>query len=117
LLGWLLLPSLAHGGIALANSLGAGLQVALLLLVARRRLGGIEGTKLGKSLACTLLAAALMAGAVLGSLAAFSGSGMMLRTAGGAAVGAGTYLLAALLLGSAEIRDLPGLLLGRGQAR
>ena len=42
-LGWILLPQMAHGSMALANSLGAGLQVAFLLLVAQRRLDGIEG--------------------------------------------------------------------------
>jgi len=115
LLGWLLLPILAHGGIALANSLGAGLQVVVLLLVAQRRLGGVEGWALATSLARTLTASAVMAAAVLGFLAAFSGSGMAVRTAGGVAVGTGTYLLTALLLGNDEIRDLPELLLGRGK--
>ena len=36
-LGWALLPVLAHGAIALSNSLGAALQVGILLLVARWR--------------------------------------------------------------------------------
>jgi peptidoglycan biosynthesis protein MviN/MurJ (putative lipid II flippase) len=47
LLGQALLSTLAHGAIALSNSAGACLQVVFLLLVAHRRLGGIEGRQLG----------------------------------------------------------------------
>ncbi len=49
--GWALLVPMAHVGLALANSLGVGLQVVILLIVARRRLGGVEGGALGLSLA------------------------------------------------------------------
>jgi peptidoglycan biosynthesis protein MviN/MurJ (putative lipid II flippase) len=112
-LGWTLLPVLAQGGIALSNSLGAGLQVAILLLVARRRLAGIEGQALGKSLARTAAAAALMGAAVLGFRALLPGAQSLVTGAGGLAVGTTTYVLAALLLGSQEIRELPGLLLKR----
>jgi putative peptidoglycan lipid II flippase len=42
-LGWSLLSSLGAGSIALSNSLGVGLQVGILLIVARRRMGGGEG--------------------------------------------------------------------------
>jgi putative peptidoglycan lipid II flippase len=110
-LGWALLPVLAQGGIALSNSLGAGLQVVVLLLVARRRLAGVEGQALGKSLTRTAAAAALMGAAVLGFRALLPGARPLVTGAGGLAVGAATYVLAALLLGSQEIRELPGLLL------
>ena len=111
-LGWLLLPALAHGGIALANSLGAGLQVVFLLLAARRQLGGIEGRRLGASLARAGAGAALMCVAVAGFRALLPASaGELVTGAGGLAVGGATYVLAALLLGSEEIRELPGLLL------
>ena len=112
--GWTLLPLLAHGSMALANSLGAGLQVLFLLLMAHRRLGGVEGRALGASLARTGLASALMGAAVLGFRALLPDAGLLTTGAGGLAVGAVTYILAALLLGSDEIRSLPGLLLRRG---
>jgi putative peptidoglycan lipid II flippase len=110
---WTLLPTLAQGGIALANSLGAGLQVVVLLLVARRRLAGIEGRSLGRSLARTTVASAVMGAAVLGFRALVPGAGSLLTTAGSLTVGAATYVLTALLLGSEEIRDLPAVLLKR----
>ncbi|MBN1812115.1 MAG: murein biosynthesis integral membrane protein MurJ, partial [Anaerolineae bacterium] len=111
--GRALLPLLAHGAIALANGLGVALQVIVLLWVAQRRLGGIEGRALGTSLARTGLASALMGAAVIGFRALFPDVGTLVTGAGGLAVGAVTYVLAALLLGSREIRELPGLLLRR----
>ena len=75
LLGWLLLPSLAQGSIALSNSVGVGVQVVVLLLVARQRLEGIEGRALMVSLARTLVASALMAAAVVGVRSLLPGGG------------------------------------------
>jgi len=111
--GWLFLPSLTHGSIALANSLGVGLQVLFLLLAARRRLGGIEGRALVASLARTTAAAALMGAAVVSFQASFSNAGLLVTGLGGAALGAAAYALASLSLGSEEIRQLPRLLLKR----
>jgi hypothetical protein len=87
--------------------------VVFLLLVARKRLAGVEGRALGKSLARTTTASALMGAAVLGFRALVPGAGLLLTTAGSLAVGAATYVLAALLLGSEEIRNLPAILLKR----
>ncbi|HIE38858.1 MAG TPA: murein biosynthesis integral membrane protein MurJ [Anaerolineae bacterium] len=111
--GWLLLPALAHGSIAFSNGLGAWLQVGVLLAVARARLGGIEGRALGGTLARTLGATAAMGAAVIGLRLALPGPETGLRALLGLGVGATTYLLAAALLGSAEITSLPGLLMGR----
>ena len=105
-LGWVLLPTLAHGALALSNSLGVTLQVVVLLLVAQRRLGGIEGQALGGSLARASAAAALMAAAVCGFRALLPGAGLLVTGVGGLAIGAVAYVLAALLLGSQEIRAL-----------
>ena len=110
-LGWLLLPRLAHGSIALSNSLGAGLQVVLLLLVAWRRMGGIEGQALSASLVRTGLASALMGAAVVGFRALLPDAGLLVTGAGGLALGVVVYMLATLFLGSEELRELPGLLL------
>ncbi len=109
-LGWLLLPTLAHGGIALSNGLGAWLQVVVLLAVARARLGGIEGRALGLSLARTLGATAALVGAVLIVRALPPAVGAGLETLVELAAGAAAYLLAALLLRSEEIASLPRLL-------
>jgi putative peptidoglycan lipid II flippase len=112
-LGWLLLPRLAHGGIALANSLGAGVQVVMLLYLAHRRLGGIEGRALSGSVARTSLAAAAMGGAIVAFRALLPDLATLWVGLGGLAVGGATYILVALLLGSEEIRQLPRLLLER----
>lgn len=110
-LGWLLLPYLAYGAIALSNSLGVGLQVMILLLVAQRRLGGIEGWALGVSLARAGLASVLMGIVVATWVTLLPDAGLLMTGVGGLAVGAATYVLAALLLGSEEVRGLAGLLL------
>jgi putative peptidoglycan lipid II flippase len=113
-MGWLMLPVLAHGSMALSNSLGAGLQVVFLLLVARRRMGGVEGRALGVALARAGAASALMGVAVVGFCALLPDAGLFVIGVGGLAVGGVTYVLTALLLGSEEIRELPRLLLRRG---
>ena len=107
------MPRLAHGAIALANSLGACMQVIVLLIVARRRLGNIEGRALGASLARTVIASALMGAAVLGYRALTPGAGVLVSGAGGLVVGAVTFVVAAVLLGSEEIRALPRLILSQ----
>ncbi len=112
-LGWLLLPSLAQGAIALSNSVAVGVQMGLLLLVARRRLGGMEERTLVVSLTRTLMASALMAVAVIGFRALSPDLGSRLMGISGLAVGGATYVMTATLLGSEEVRQLPRLLLRR----
>jgi putative peptidoglycan lipid II flippase len=114
-LGWLLLPALAQGSIALSNSLGVGLQVLLLLLVARRRLQGIEGKLVAVSLGRTLGASALMTAAVVGFRGVASSLDPRLVGVGGLGLGALVYVSSAVLLGSTEIRQLPSLLLDRDE--
>ena len=87
--------------------------MVLLLLIAQRRMGGIEGRALGASLARAGVASALMGAAVVGFQRSLPGAGLLLTGAGGAAVGGMIYVLAVILLGSEEIRELPGLLLKR----
>jgi putative peptidoglycan lipid II flippase len=138
-LGWLLLPELAHGAIALSNALGAGVQVVILSLVARRRLQGIDGRALGRVSLRAAGASVVMGVAVLGFNALMSGAGQGVilslerfvvtvglralqsyvdwgvRGVGGGLIGCAVYVLVALLLGSSEIRELPGLLSRRKQ--
>jgi putative peptidoglycan lipid II flippase len=138
-LGWLLLPELAHGAIALSNSLGAGMQVVILSLVARRRLQGIDGRALGWVSLRAAVASAVMGAAVIGFNALMSGVGQGIvlslerfvvtiglsrlqsyvdwgmRGVGGGLVGCVVYAITVLLLGSRELRELPGLLLRHKQ--
>lgn len=107
--GALFLGPLTHGSLALANSLGVCLQVALLLAVARARLGGLEERALGRSLALTLVATAAMSVTMLVTARVFPFEGLL---GFGATVGAGlaVYLLAAFLLKHEVLLELPGLL-------
>lgn len=114
-IGWLLLSPLAHGGIALSNSLGAGLQVAILLLLARRRMGGVAGRASGAALARAGVASALMGAALAGFRILLPDVGLLVTSVGGLAVGATTYTLAALLLGSKEMHELLEILPRRGK--
>lgn len=113
-LGWLLLPALAQGSIALSNSVAFGLQVGLLLLIARRRLGGMEEHALVVSLGRTVTASALMAAAVIAFRGLLPNLDPRLLGAGGVLMGGVAYVVAAVLLGSEEVRQLPRLLLKRG---
>ncbi|MGI5901567.1 MAG: murein biosynthesis integral membrane protein MurJ [Desulfitobacteriia bacterium] len=59
-----LVGPMAHGGLALAITLGAILQMFLLFYMLRRRLGRIDGKKIGATTVKTLVASAMM-GAVV----------------------------------------------------
>lgn len=62
-MGWM-----PHGGLALSNSLATTVEMAALLGILRKRLGGLEGRRLAGSLARTGFSAAVM-GLVAGTLA------------------------------------------------
>ncbi len=108
--GWLLLPSLAQGSIALSNSLGVGLQVTVLLVIAWRRLRGIKARALLTSLVRTIAASAVMAGAIVGLRSLLTDMGPRWTAVVGLPIGATTYVLTAVLFGSEELRRLPSLL-------
>jgi putative peptidoglycan lipid II flippase len=110
--GSLLLPRLAHGAIALSNSLGACLQVVILLSLARVRLGGIEGRALWLALARAVAASAAMVVAVLEVRQAIPQASLLVGTLLELGVAAAVYLTVAVLLRSEEIVSLPRLLLG-----
>jgi putative peptidoglycan lipid II flippase len=111
-LSTLLMPSLNHVGIALANSGAAAIQVALLLFWLRRHTGPLGLRKLAGSAARILAAALVMTGSLLalvrrydwlrpGSELARLGWFVALCTAG-----ALIFVLAARLFGVSELREL-----------
>lgn len=108
-LSWTLLSRLAQGAIALGNSVGVGFQVAALLLIARRRLGDVDGASATRSLMRTLAAAGLMGIAMVGLHTLRPDPHGLERLL----VGGGVYVFSALLLGSDELRQLPRLLFGK----
>ncbi len=57
--GWM-----PHGGLALANSIATGLESIVLIILMRKRLGGLEGKQILNGVLQALLAAGLMTGAI-----------------------------------------------------
>jgi putative peptidoglycan lipid II flippase len=107
-LGWM-----PHGGLALSNSLATTIEMAVLLFLIRRRLTGLEGRDMLRSLGRMALAAGPMAALAAGTARWLAGYGPWL--AGGLAVALGglAYFLLSLALGSPEPRAVWNLLRSR----
>jgi putative peptidoglycan lipid II flippase len=106
--GWL-----AHGGLALANSVATSVEVLVLLWLLRRRLQGIEGEALLLPLLRHLGAAGIMGLALIGWLrwsAAtlhLTGTGLaVMQVTGGIVLGGVLFVLLAWVFGSRELRPL-----------
>jgi putative peptidoglycan lipid II flippase len=117
-IGWLLLPSLAHGAIALANSLGACLQVMILLIAARMRWGAGEDFALDNAMLLgstwrTLGATAIMVVAIYGIQMLVPDFNLYIRTSLQLGGGMIAYLGGAVLFNVEELTDLPRLLFKR----
>ena len=107
-IGWM-----PHGGLALANSLATGLEAGALLLLMRKRLGGIQGRRVLDASLRSGLAAIFMGLALWGWSLAAQGMPAWLVALGGVACGGLVYALAVLALGVPEVRGLSGWLLRR----
>jgi putative peptidoglycan lipid II flippase len=96
-------------GLALANMTAASLEMILLIVVIRRRLGGLDDRRVGLSALKTTLAAVVMGLAVWGFLNVTAGASVVVRALGGMAVGASVFAVAAWLLQSEELQTLLGM--------
>lgn len=120
-----LIGPLNHGGLALANTVATTLELLGMLFFIRRRLGGLEGRRLGRALGRVLLAAGLMAGALWLLLSWLPQVGATILAAGGVFFGAAVYLGACALMGVDEIRAIgrwisgfkPSWWMGAGRSR
>jgi len=112
LLGLMLMKPLSHGGMALATSLAAMLNLGILLAVLQRRLGGVDWRAIGASLARSVLSAAVMAvgvGAVSRAMLSDphpTTAQLALGLCAGIAAGVLIYAAVAWAAGSLEVRDL-----------
>jgi putative peptidoglycan lipid II flippase len=112
LLGLMLMKPMAQGGMALATSLSAMLNLGILLTMLQRRLGGVQWRCIGASLARSLVSAAVMAAGVRAVsralLSAPHPTTGQLALGIGAGVVAGGLIYAAVAgaVGSAELREL-----------
>ena len=112
---------LGVGGLALANSLGVGVEVVVLVVILRRRWSGLEGDLLLGTLVRSLLATAVMVAAILAGGALLDAVGLndgglalaIVRLGVLVVVAVAAYVIAALLLGMHEIREVIGQLLRR----
>jgi putative peptidoglycan lipid II flippase len=107
-LGVVLMQPLAHGGLALANSIAVTAEVGVLLALLSWRLEGIEGREtlgmLVRVLAASLIMAVAIGAVKLGmSRAGADGLAAALLAA---AAGAGVYVIVSLMLGVDELRAL-----------
>jgi putative peptidoglycan lipid II flippase len=103
-----------HGGLALANSLATAIECLVLLILIRRRLGGLNWGEVSRGVAATLGATLAMTLALWAWLALDAGESVFLVGLVGVVVGGMVFWGAALVLGAPEARELPSLLLQRG---
>ena len=109
------------GGLALGYSATFLIELALLLVILRRRWGGIDQRALGLTALRTLAASAVMGAAVLLADGVFGAMGWhdagviraALRVIGLAGVGLVVFVIVALVVGIKELRTLPAMILRR----
>ncbi|MBU0517160.1 MAG: murein biosynthesis integral membrane protein MurJ, partial [Proteobacteria bacterium] len=114
-LALLLVDDWRHVGLALATSVASVLNVVLLLVFVRRKIGRINGRDLAVSVGRTLAASALMGlGVWLAVRVLFPGGpttiGRLWTCGAGVVVGAGLYVAATMVLGCPEVGELRAML-------
>ncbi len=100
-------------GLALANTIAALTEMTLLIVMIRKRLGGLDDRRLVISTVKTTLASVVMGVAVWGFLGATVTTSAFIRTMGGMAIGAGVFFVVAWLLRSEELHTALGMVLRR----
>ena len=97
--GWM-----PHGGLALANSLATAVETGALFVLMRRRLGGMEGRRIGQGAAYAALGTAALCAAIIpyALRATTAASGVI----GGVALGGSVYFVVMWLLRVPELNTL-----------
>jgi putative peptidoglycan lipid II flippase len=96
-------------GLALANTIAALIEMTLLIVMIRKRLGGLDDRRLVLSAVKTTIASIVMGLAVWGFLGVTANTGVIIRTVGGMVIGVGVFFAAAWLLRSEELRGVLGM--------
>ncbi|MEA1977028.1 MAG: murein biosynthesis integral membrane protein MurJ [Chloroflexota bacterium] len=102
-----------HGGLALANSLATALEVAALLLLIRKRLGGLGLRRLRRGLVGSAVASVVMVVGLWLWIGITAGASVWLSGVGGVFLGAILYWAIAFAMGVPEARQLPRMVLSR----
>ena len=98
-----LIAPLAHGGLALANSIATILEMLLLLLILRRRMIGIDDRRIALSIARVGVGALVMGAALVAFANVFAARGAIFVAVAGAVLGVVVYLGVTAALRSEEI--------------
>jgi putative peptidoglycan lipid II flippase len=98
------------GGLALANSIATLLEFGALLILVRRRISGIYGRRILRTVAKSGLAATAMGAALVGWQTVLQNASSFIRGAGGVVLGLIVYVVFAMLLRSGELRAMVKLL-------
>ncbi|MBI5652175.1 MAG: murein biosynthesis integral membrane protein MurJ [Chloroflexi bacterium] len=98
-----LIAPLAHGGLALANSIATILETLTLLAILHRRLGDIDARQIAISTARILAASLVMTIALIAITNLLASSGAIIIAIIGGALGAIVYLVATIILRADEI--------------
>ena len=101
-----LILTLGVTGLALANTIAALLEMTLLTLMIRKRLGGLDDRRVAISGLKTVFASIVMGLVVWGFLNASADISVLVRAAGGTIIGAGVFFVAAWLLRIEELRSV-----------
>ncbi len=123
LLGAILMGPMGHQGLALAVSIASALNLCLLVVALRKRLGALGGRDIGRSLTKSAICAAFMGFciwmAAMRLLPAGAGTGSALLPGLTACVGLGIaiFALSARIMGMAELRTVMQIARGRIQQR
>jgi putative peptidoglycan lipid II flippase len=110
-LGWM-----PHGGLALSNSLATSAEVVVLMLILRRRMGGLEGGRLAISLARTMFATLVMGGVASSLIVLLNSLPVWLMAGLSIAAGAAVYVGTSLALGATEPRAVWAMVRSRQRA-
>ena len=107
-MGWM-----PHGGLALANSVATGLESIALVILIRRKLGGLEGNYVWRGVGISAAGTALMAAAVIGWRGLVGGGSLAIELFGALAVGVGIYVGLMWILKMPELRGIAGVIFQR----
>jgi len=99
LIGWM-----PHGGLALANSLATALEAAVLFVVMRKRLNGIEGSHVLRGVIPSVAGAAAMSFAIWGWLTLGQNFSAWILAPLGVVIGGGIYFAALWILRVPELQ-------------
>jgi putative peptidoglycan lipid II flippase len=110
LLSLMLIKPLAIGGLALANATATTLEMAVLLWMLRRKLGGWEERRVFTSLARAAGATLVMAAAIFGLMRLLPDLSLQWQAVIFGAAAVAVYLLISMLMKSPELAALPRML-------